>query len=179
MKVFIAGPRAINEIDTNVCMKLKNICEKKYDVLVGDAYGIDSSIQKFLSQKKYKKVTVFASKGMARNNYGNWKVEDVKVNDNVKGFDFYVQKDLTMVKNTDIGFMIWNGESKGTFNNIINLLKLEKEVILYYVPTRKFYHFKQMSDLDTFLEINVKLDTRLKKLLAKTKFTQFIQARLF
>lgn len=42
-----------------------------------------------------------------------------------------------MAKNADIGFMIWNGKSKGTFNNMINLLNLGKEVILYYVPTKK------------------------------------------
>ena len=52
LKVFIAGPRAINELDENINMKLDNICEKNYSILVGDADGIDSSIQKVLSEKK-------------------------------------------------------------------------------------------------------------------------------
>lgn len=84
-----------------------------------------------------------------------------------------------MAKNADIGFMIWNGKSKGTFNNMINLLNLEKEVILYYVPTKKFYQFKQMNDLESFINTNVKLDSKLKRLLPKREVKQFIQACMF
>lgn len=179
LKVFIAGPRAIKELDKNISIKLESICAKNYDVLVGDANGIDSSIQKFLQIKSYRNVTVFASKGIARNNYGDWKIETVEVDDNVTGFDFYAQKDLEMAKRANIGFMIWNGKSKGTFNNMINLLNLEKEVILYYVPNRKFYQFKTMKDLNNFLNMNVKLDSRLKNLLPKRDVNQFVQACLF
>ena len=180
MKIFIAGPRAIKELDHNVLMKIESICEKNYDVLVGDADGIDSSVQKFLSQNNYKNVTVFASKGIARNNYGNWKVENVKVDNSVTGFDFYAQKDLEMAKNADIGFMIWNGKSKGTFNNVINLLNLKKEVILYYVFSQKFYHIKQISDLDDFFKTtNIKIDSKLKKLLPKKDVKHFVQVCLF
>ena len=68
MKVFIAGPRAITELDENIYHKLNSICDKNYDVLVGDADGIDTSIQKFLQSKLYKNVRVFASNGFARNN---------------------------------------------------------------------------------------------------------------
>ncbi len=179
LKIFIAGPRVINELDENVNKKLNSICEKGYDVLVGDADGIDSSIQKFLNDKKYKNVTVFASRGIARNNYGAWQIENVVVAENVTGFDFYATKDLSMAKSADVGFMIWNGKSKGTFNNIINLLNLNKEVILYYIPTKKFYQFKQMSDLDNFLNTNVKLDSKLRKLLPKKDVKQFVQACMF
>ncbi len=84
-----------------------------------------------------------------------------------------------MAKRADIGFMIWNGKSKGTFNNMINLLNLEKEVILYYVPNQKFYQFKTMKDLNNFLNTNVKLDSKLKKLLPKRDINQFVQACLF
>lgn len=179
LKIFIAGPRAINELDENVNKKLNSICEKGYDVLVGDADGIDSSIQKFLNDRKYKNVKVFASRGIARNNYGDWQIENVVVSENVKGFDFYATKDLSMAKSADIGFMIWNGKSKGTFNNIINLLNLNKEVILYYMPTKRFYQFKQMDDLDNFLNTNVKLDSRLRNLLPKKEIKEFIQACMF
>ena len=158
-------------------MKLESICEKEYDVLVGDADGIDSSVQKFLNERNYKNVTIYASKGIARNNYGDWKIENVVVDSNVTGFDFYVQKDLEMAKDSDIGFMIWNGKSKGTFNNMINLLNLDKEVILYYVPNQKFYQFKQMNDLEEF--INVRLDNKLKKMLPQKETKKFVQACLF
>ena len=169
----------IKELDENVYRKLNSICEKEYNVLVGDADGIDSSVQKFLKEKKYKNVTIFASNGMARNNYGNWEIENVIVDNNITRFDFYAQKDLEMAKNADIGFMIWNGKSKGTFNNMINLLNLEKEVILYFVPNQKFYYFKTMKDLNNFLKTNVKLDNRLKKLLPNKEIKEFIQVCIF
>ncbi len=179
LKIFIAGPRAISELDENINKKLNSICEKGYDVLVGDAEGVDSSIQKFLQIKLYRNVTVFASKGIARNNYGDWQIKNVEVNDNITGFDFYAKKDLEMAKSADIGFMIWNGKSKGTFNNMINLLNLGKEVILYYAPNQKFYQFKTMKDLNDFLNTNVKLDSKLKKLLPKKNVKQFVQACMF
>ena len=176
MKIFIAGPRAINELDENIVTKLKNICKKNYDVLVGDAKGVDSSVQRFLVKKNYKYVTVYASKGIARNNYGNWKIENVKIPNNITGFDFYAQKDLEMAKDSNIGFMIWNGKSKGTFNNIINLLKLNKEVILYYMPNQKFYHLRNMED---FIHINIKIDNKLKKMLLQKDINKFVQMCLF
>ncbi len=179
LKIFIAGPRAIKELDENISAKLNSICEKKYDVLVGDAEGIDSSIQKFLKMKSYRNVTVFASKGIARNNYGDWQIKTVEVDDNITGFDFYAKKDLEMAKSADIGFMIWTGKSKGTFNNMINLLNLGKEVILYYIPNQKFYQFKTMKDLNDFLNTNVKLDSKLKKLLPEKDVNQFVQACMF
>lgn len=179
MKVFIAGPRAIKELDNNIRIKINSICDKNYDVLVGDADGIDTSVQNYLKDRDYRNVKIFASKGIARNNIGNWNVENVEVNENVKGFDFYAQKDLEMAKKADIGFMIWNGKSRGTFNNMINLLKLEKEVVLYYVPTEKFYSFKQIIELEEFINSNVKLDSKLKKLMPAKQTTQFIQACLF
>ena len=175
MRVFIAGPRAIKELDEKIYTKLNNICEKEYDILVGDAEGIDSSVQKFLQNKGYKNVIVFASNGIARNNYGEWKIQKVDVDKNVTGFDFFAQKDLEMATRADIGFMIWNGKSKGTFNNIINLLKLKKEVIMYYVPNKKIYQFKQMNDLYLFLNTNIKLDSKLKKLLPKREANKSIQ----
>ena len=48
MKVFIAGPRIVNELDECVKQKLENICTKQYEVLVGDADGIDSGVQKYM-----------------------------------------------------------------------------------------------------------------------------------
>ena len=64
---------------------------------------------------------------------------NVKIDDNVKGFDFYAAKDLAMAKAADYGFMIWNGSSKGTLNDIINLTLLDKKVLVYYTPDKSFH----------------------------------------
>ena len=49
--------------------------------------------------------------------------------------------------------MIWNGKSKGTFNNIVNLIKYEKTVLLYLIPNKKFYKIENFSDVDKLVRI--------------------------
>lgn len=179
MNIFIAGPREIRNLDENIIEKLNNILNKNYNILIGDAKGIDSNVQQFLVNNHYKNVCVYASNGIARNNYGDWKIESVKVDSNIKNFEFYVAKDLEMVKNADYGFMIWNGKSKGTFNNIINLLKTDKEVLLYYTETKKFYDFKSLGDFNKFTNNYIKLTQQLIKLLPKMNKNEFKQTCLF
>jgi len=167
MKVFIAGPRVITELDSNVTKRLEKIYNSKYTVIIGDADGIDTCIQKYFYNKNYKSVNVFASNGKARNNIGNWEIKNIAVDTNIKGFDFYAAKDLEMAKEADYGFMIWNGESKGTFNNILNLININKKVLVYHTPTQKFYTIKDNEDLDKFIGQNKRLSSKLLKLLSK------------
>lgn len=148
MKIFIGGPRALKVIDRNVDEGLKKIMKKNDTVLVGDANGMDRAIQQFFFEHRYRDVFVYASQGKARNNVGDWPIQGVKVPDKVKGFDFYAAKDKTMAENADYGFMIWNGKSKGTLNNIINLTKQNKKVLLYYTPHKKFYMISEITAVE-------------------------------
>ncbi len=127
LKIFIAGPRAISSLEKTVEDRLYGIYTKNYTVLVGDASGVDKAVQKFFSQLGYSNVVVLASNGKVRNNLGSWQVETVTVPNSIRGFDFYAAKDKAMADNADYGFMLWNGESKGTLNNIINLLKEKRK----------------------------------------------------
>ena len=131
MKIFIAGPRAIRTLSNDVVDKLHSIYTKNYTVLVGDASGVDKAVQKYYSELNYSNVIVYASNGKARNNLGNWPVETVPVPSGTKGFEFYAAKDRAMANDADYGFMIWNGESKGTLNNMVNLLNDGKKVLVY------------------------------------------------
>ncbi|MDR1702683.1 MAG: hypothetical protein LBR56_07890 [Sporomusaceae bacterium] len=178
MKVFIAGARAITYLELAVLNRLENIFKKQYTVFVGDASGVDSFVQKFFAAKNYKNLSVFASNGIARNNLGNWQVVNVPVNGKTKGFDFYVAKDIEMANKADCGFMIWNGESKGTFNNIINLLKQNKITELYYTPNKKFYTIRNFEDLDLFIKNNVKLSFKLTKMIPPKPLSKNIQMQL-
>ena len=176
MKVFIAGPRAVKKLDENVLKKINDICEKNFEILVGDASGIDSLVQNYLKTKNYNNVEIYASNGKARNNFNNWNVVDVEVENGIKGFDFYAQKDIQMANDADTGFMIWNGESRGTFNNIINLLNQEKKVVLYLVNTMNFYLFKNREEFEYFISLNkIKLNTKLEKILEKSSKNKFNQ----
>lgn len=151
MKIFIAGPRAIKDLHIDVCNRLHNIYTKNYTVIVGDASGVDTAVQKYFSQLNYTNVVVFASNGKARNNIGNWQVETISVPGNIRGFDFYVAKDKAMANNADYGFMIWNGKSKGTLNNIINLIHDNKKALIYFTPNNDFICIDSFDRLETLL----------------------------
>lgn len=148
MKIFIAGPRALKSLNKAVKERLTNILDNNFTILVGDANGIDRQIQQFCFDNKYNSVKIFASNGKARNNIGEWEVENIEVSPTIKGFDFYAAKDLEMAKHADYGFMIWNGKSKGTLNNIYNLIKLNKRVLVYLTTTKTFYVINNINDIE-------------------------------
>ena len=152
MKIFIAGARSITSLDDNVKARLMSIYNNKHGVFVGDCYGVDTAVQDFFIKLSYNNVTVFASNGKARNNIGNWKVENIHVDSSVKGFDFYKQKDIAMANSADYGFMIWDGSSRGTLNNIINLVNQNKKVLVYTTLFHKMFVIGTMQQLNTLVE---------------------------
>ena len=139
MNIFIAGAKVIRCLDEAVIQKLDSIYQKGYDVLVGDCDGVDSSVQKYYAGLNYSKVTVYASNGIVRNQ--------------LKGFDFYQQKDIAMAEDADYGFMIWDGNSKGTLNNIVNLLFRNKKVLVYLAPYQKMISVKSFDDMDQLIKM--------------------------
>jgi len=153
MKVFIAGPRAIRKLDVRVEEKLGNICHKNYTVLVGDADGVDSAVQRYFSDHQYRNVIVFACEGKARNNIGNWDVRNIAIPKKLRGFDYYAVKDKAMSVDADCGFMIWNGESRGTLNNIINLRNADKMPVVYLTKTKLFYKIDSAEKLQELLAV--------------------------
>ena len=100
-------------------------------MLVGDCYGVDSSVQKFYADIGYDRVTIYASNGKARNNVGKWNIKNVPVSAGVHGFDFYRQKDIAMARDADYGMMIWDGKSRGTMNNILTMFEQGKPVLVF------------------------------------------------
>lgn len=168
--IFIAGPRAIRKLDPKVIKKLNDIKEGNNKVHVGDANGVDKLIQSFYSGNEYNNVEVFASEGKARNNLGDWTINNVKVDSKLKGFKYYTQKDKAMAKESDYGFMIWNGESRGTLNNMINLRIEGKEILLYFTPTKEFYYIdKNRKLLDIVNGCGIKTQKTYKELLKDKK----------
>jgi hypothetical protein len=151
MNVFIAGPRAISSLNEKIKPRLENIITGNLKVLVGVAAGIDRTIQAYFSARNYRNVLVFASNGIARNNVGNWPVRTVEADSHIRGFDFYAAKDRMMAHNADYGLMMWNGESKGTLNNIINLVSLGKKAVLFFYPREHFFTINSMDDISNII----------------------------
>ena len=153
MKIFIAGPRAVTSLDRPFEERLHGIIEKNYSVLVGDAPGVDKAVQNYFSKLNYSNVTVYASNGRARTNVGEWSIISVPVSEKAVGFDYYAVKDKAMADSADYGFMLWNGESRGTLTNIVNLLLRGKEVLVYFAPKNSFFtvgSFVKLEDILSF-----------------------------
>ena len=153
MKIFIAGARSITAVDQFIQNKLHSICQKEFDVLVGDCYGVDTAVQSFFAAQNYERVTVYASNGLARNNLGHWNTKNIRVDSNNHGFNFFRQKDIAMANDADYGFMIWDGESKGTLHNIFTLAEKKKTVLVYFPKHQKHIAIHSLAEAEKLMMV--------------------------
>ena len=149
--VFISGSRKISKINQEVLLRIKNILDKNGKILVGDSNGADKTVQKYLMEVGYKNVTVFCTGDICRNNLGNWETRNIFYKSKKKDFNFFTQKDKAMSKEADYGFMLWDGQSKGTINNAVNLLRDEKKALLFHSKSQKIISLSNMNDLRQLL----------------------------
>lgn len=131
MKIFIGGSKMINSLTTEFINKLDRICSEGHKILIGDCFGVDLLVQKFLSERSYTNVTVYVSGDKVRCNYGNFPVKHIAVKSGITGFEFRRQKDIAMAQDADFGLMLWDGRSRGTAANIADLKAMHKEVVVY------------------------------------------------
>lgn len=150
--VFISGSLSITELHEFAKAHIRSVVTSRMNVLIGDAYGADKAVQ----QERYKKydypfVTVYASNGKARNNVGDRIVKAVDVPSGVFGRAYYEQKDIAMSRDCDFGFMLWDGKSKGTLNNIERLLSMNKLSIICLSNKHKSFKIETRQQLDDML----------------------------
>lgn len=153
VKVFIGGSRVITNLPSSIAARIDNIIDSNFTVLVGDASGADKCVQKYLAERKYENVLVFCAGNRCRNNVGNWKTKTVSADANEKGFDFYALKDLQMAREANYGLMIWDAKSRGTLNNILNLLDENRNVLVFFSPDQSFHTIRNAQDLSALLVI--------------------------
>lgn len=149
--VFVAGSRALSRLNAQIKERLDNIVKQNFTVLVGDANGADKAVQRYLAERGYEHVVVYCM-DVCRNNVGNWlthahKSEPGSPHDR----HYYGIKDLAMAKDASCGLMIWDGTSKGTLTNVINLVKAEKKVLLYSAQKKHFFTLRTKRDLNLAL----------------------------
>ncbi len=147
-KVFISGSMKIKNLDSNVLARINNIVDSNYQVIVGDADGVDSSIQKYLESKQTKSVVVYCSGEKPRNNIGQWLTEKIHTTVTPGTRAFFTAKDIRMAEDCDYGLMVWDAQSTGTLNNALELLKRKKISLVYINKTKKFLKVKEASDLE-------------------------------
>jgi hypothetical protein len=143
--VFIAGSMTISRLHPLFTDRLSNIISLKLDVVVGDADGADTSIQKALLERNAESVTVYCSGSRPRNNVGDWPVQNVYPKADAGTRAYFTTKDIEMAKVSDCGLMMWDAKSTGTLSNTIELLKRSKKTVVF---VNKEKAFLTVSDVD-------------------------------
>lgn len=150
-KVFIAGSRHLSRLNADVKHRIDTMIENGFTVLVGDANGADKAVQRYLADKRYRDVIVHCMEGNCRNNVGNWPAREVLPPPGARGFAYYSSKDKVMVDDADYGLMLWDGESKGTLNSVVNMVRQAKPVVVYLAPKKAFQNLRSPADLPALL----------------------------
>ena len=138
----------IKNLDNNVANRINNIVKSNYQIIVGDADGVDSSVQKYLKQKKISLVVVYCSGDQPRNNFGHWITEKIHTESSPGTRAFFSAKDIRMAEDCDYGLMVWDTKSTGTLSNAIELLKREKISLIYINKAKEFLKVKDVTDLE-------------------------------
>ena len=150
--VFVAGSRAISRLSSKITERLDNIIAKRFTVLVGDANGVDKAVQSYLAKQSYRDVFVYGME-TCRNNIGDWPVREHTASKGTRhDRHYYGIKDMAMARDASCGFMLWDGESKGTLTNVVNLLNFGKKVLLYLGPEKSFFALASFDDLHNALQ---------------------------
>lgn len=158
-KIFISGSISIKNLDEKIKQSLMNIQNKNYNVLVGDAEGIDKLIQDFFSRNYYFNLIVYHIYNIRNLQNDKFQTRRVKVDkelENKKNNERQKQtcKDKQMAMDCDMLYCIWDGKSNGTYNNMCEAIKLGKAVKLYLADTKeeRFFSEDELQDLKVLID---------------------------
>ncbi len=150
-KVFISGSMKIKNINKDVLSRIDNIINSNYQILVGDADGVDSSIQNYLFENEVKPVLVYCTGSQPRNNIGSWSTNNIETKYSPGTRAYFTAKDLKMAEDCNYGLMIWDTKSTGTLSNAIELLKKGKNSLVFVNKEKIFIKVKSVSDLEVLI----------------------------
>jgi len=131
-KVFISGSISIKKLPISVEASIKKIIDAKLEIVVGDADGIDTMVQNYCKQLNYSAVTVYSIYRTPR-----YKIKDFKnkyivaQSDSKKERELQQEKDEAMTMDSEYSFIVWDGKSKGSYNNILRAINKKKKIKLY------------------------------------------------
>ena len=148
--VFLGGSRAVSHLNPVIREQLDNLIARQCKILIGDANGADKAMQKHFADKQYQHVVVFCMT-RPRNNLGNWETRVITSERKTKDSEYYATKDRVMGREARCGLMLWDGVSKGTLNNILELLNDHKTALVYFAPEKKFVKLTGEIELEVLL----------------------------
>jgi adenine-specific DNA-methyltransferase len=83
----------------------------------------------------------------ARVYLGAWPAREVSAPR--RALDHYATKDRAMAEVADYGLMVWDGKSRGTLTNTVNLCRIGKIAVVWVAPVRAFQTVRSRHDLET------------------------------
>lgn len=163
--VFVGGSRLgmFNAaLPDPVIAILNYFMQKEVHLLVGDAPGADSLVQNHLTTCSYEYVSVFHSPpGPRLCANSNWEQVNIGAGSKATGRALRELKDHEMARQAKSGFMILEpfhknrygklSTSRGTLNNMCNLIAQGKEVSTYFSPTGEIASFDKIDQLIEYL----------------------------
>lgn len=179
--VFISGSMKIKNVHPLVLNRIENIIKSSYDIIVGDADGVDTSIQAFLKAKSYEKVVVYCSGQYVRNCLGSWTVEKIFTEEKENSIKYYSAKDVEMANKCDFGLMVWDSKSTGTLSNVVRLLKQGKKSLVFVNKNKSFVKISNIKDLENLISImsDSALQKADKKMSLRKMIAELKQGNLF
>lgn len=145
-KVFISGSIVIKEIPKIVEESLNKIIESDMEILVGDANGIDTMVQNYCKQSNYYNVTVYSIYSSPRYKVSGFNSKYIiPLSDSKKERELQKEKDAAMTLESDYSLVIWDGKSKGSYNNILRAIESNKKVKLYLSYKKIFIEPKKIT----------------------------------
>src|SRR5215469_2668633 len=150
MNVFIGGSRAVSKLNAVIRTRLDDLMNRRCAILIGDANGADKTVQTYFAKKHYPNVTVFCME-KCRNNVGAWPTRRIDPPAGSKGFSYYAAKDFVMAEEAQCGVMLWDAKSKGTLQNMLNLIGAGKRTLVYFAPTKDFHVLANEQELQALL----------------------------
>ncbi|MDB5576414.1 MAG: hypothetical protein JWR80_1590 [Bradyrhizobium sp.] len=149
--LFLSGSRSISRLSPMFEQRLANALSVGLHIVVGDAYGADAAMQTFLAGQGARRVTVHCSGRQPRHNVGGWSVQTVDSHARAGSRAFFAAKDVVMARSADFGLMLWDGESTGTLNNLINLLGRKCISVVHIAPAARSMVVADIAGLDRLL----------------------------
>jgi hypothetical protein len=173
MNIFIGGSIGISKLNATIRKRLDDFIQRGDTILIGDANGADKAVQTYLAHKHYTNVTVFCMEE-CRNNIGQWPTRNVEPPSKKKDSKYYAAKDRVMFQEAKCGMMLWDAKSKGTLQNMLNLVGAGKRTLVYFQPAKEFQVLASQQDLQTLLSRRRPrdLDDAARKLGLKTPLAQ-------
>ena len=155
-KVFVGGSRSLGMAFPQVVGDwLDDVRAREGHFLVGDAPGVDATVQTYLRLFAYPHAAVYHSSPTPRHHAKAYPAHYVAPPEGVspKERRFQTAKDKAMAREADAGIMVWDGRSVGTLMNVYRLAQQGKPCLLWDAAAFEARSFTGLEDWTLFAQI--------------------------